>query len=45
MVNKTDAVIEKLNSFSGTEINDEVLLTVLKTQNLVEEIFTDGDNS
>ena len=35
MVNKTDAVIEKLNSFSGTEINDEVLLTVLKTQNLV----------
>ena len=45
MLKKTDAVLEKLNSFSGTIINDSVLLTVLKTQNLVEEIYTDGDNS
>ena len=45
MLIKTDSVVEKLESFNGTEISEDILLTVLKTQNLVEEIYTDGDNS
>jgi len=45
MLIKTDSVVEKLESFNGTEISEDILLTVLKTQNLVEEIYTDGNNS
>jgi hypothetical protein len=35
---KTNEVIKKLNSFQKEGINDKVVLTVLKTQKLVEEI-------
>ena len=40
----TEKVIEKLDSFSTSEIDDDVLLTVLKTQDLTKEIFSDGLN-
>jgi hypothetical protein len=44
MANKTSQIIEKLQSFYSDEINEDVLLTVLKTQRLIEEIQKDGDN-
>ena len=42
---KLEEVIEKLNSFATAKINDNVLLTVLKTQSLTKEIFADGSNN
>lgn len=45
MVNKTKQVVNKLTTFSKLDINEEVLLTVLKTQELVKEIYSDGTNS
>tara|TARA_R100001509_G_C4862925_1_gene214041 strand:- start:402 stop:1232 length:831 start_codon:yes stop_codon:yes gene_type:complete len=45
MHDKLSNVIEKLNSFSTSEIDDNVLLTVLKTQNLTKEIFADGTDN
>lgn len=42
MSQKLEEVIEKLDSFSESTIDDEVLLTVLKTQNLTKEIYSDG---
>jgi len=44
MSEKLEKVIEKLDSFSTSEIDDDVLLTVLKTQDLTKEIFSDGLN-
>ena len=44
MAAKTSQIIDKLQSFYGGEINEDVLLTVLKTQRLIEEIEKDGDN-
>ena len=38
MKNKAFQIVEKLDGFKKTEINDEILLTVLKTQELVKEI-------
>jgi len=43
MTEKTNRVIEKLNSFAKQDINEELLTTVLKTQSLVKEIH-DGDH-
>lgn len=45
MVDKTNQVIEKLNSFYSTELNEKLLLTILKTQQLAKEVTTDGDHS
>ena len=45
MVDKTNRIIEQLESFSKSGIDDHVLLTVMKTQNLVEEISKDGDSN
>lgn len=42
MVIKSQAIIEKLNSFYKEDANEDVLLTVLKTQRLVKEIFEDA---
>lgn len=39
---KTQQIIEKLNSFAKKTVSDEVLLTVLKTQQLVKEIYSSG---
>ena len=38
MLDKTNQVIEKLNSFSQQNINEELLTTVLKAQSLVKEL-------
>ena len=43
MLNKTSQIVEKLKSFAKSDINENVLMTVLKTQSLVEEIYN-GDN-
>ena len=45
MIDKAEKISEKLDSFSHSSVDDEVLLTVLKTQKLVKEMYTDGDNS
>ena len=43
MIDKTNKIIEKLGAFATEGINENVLMTVLKTQALVEEIYN-GDN-
>ena len=43
MVNKTEKIISRLQGFSKQTINENVLLTVLKTQSLVQEIYN-ADN-
>ena len=46
MVKKTNAVKERLESLSGeTSLNESTLLTILKTQELIKEIYDDGSNS
>ena len=45
MSHKAQEIMERLQSFATEEISEHVLLTVLKTQKLVEEFNTDGDNS
>jgi len=44
MLEKTNKIVKKLESFSKSDINENVLMTVLKTQSLVEEIYN-GDNN
>lgn len=43
LLNKTKQVVDKLAEFHQVGITEDVVLTVLKTQQLVEEIYTDGD--
>ncbi len=43
MLRKTNDIITKLQSFSEEGINESVLMTVLRTQSLVEEIYN-GNN-
>ncbi len=45
MTKKTDEVIAKLQEFAKAPLSDGVLLTVLKTQSLVKEIYSDGSSS
>ena len=46
MIKKTTAVKERLESLSGeTTLNESTLLTILKTQELVKEIYDDASNS
>ena len=45
MTTKANAILLKLESFNRTEINEQVLLTVLKVQSLVRETGTNGDNN
>jgi len=44
MHRKATQIVEKLDTFRKTEINDEVLLTVLRTQELAKEL-SDGSNN
>ena len=44
MIEKTNNVIEKLDSFATTLIDDNILLTIMKTQALVKEIHSDVSN-
>ena len=43
MIEKTNQIIEKLDSYASSHIDDNLLLTILKTQKLVKEIYTNGD--
>ena len=45
MFNKTQSVIERLNSFVKEDVNENVLLTIMKTQELVKEIYPNADNN
>jgi hypothetical protein len=46
MVRKTNAVRERLESLSKeTSLNESTLLTIMKTQELVKEIYDDASNS
>ena len=46
MVRKTNAVREKLNGLSKeTSLNESTLLTIMRTQELVKEIYNDANNS
>jgi hypothetical protein len=45
MVEKTEKIVEKLKSYSDSTITDDVLLTVMRTQQLVKEIYNDGNHS
>lgn len=45
MIQKTDKIIEKLDSLYAENIDEKTLLTVLKTQQLVKEIYTDGNHN
>ena len=45
MRQKTEQIVERLNGFSDQTINEKVLMTVLKTQQLVKEIYQDGSSS
>tara|TARA_B100000287_G_scaffold280041_1_gene263909 strand:+ start:343 stop:1173 length:831 start_codon:yes stop_codon:yes gene_type:complete len=45
MLEKANQVLLKLESFKKTELNDNMLLTVLKVQSLVKETKTDGDRN
>ena len=44
MHRKATQIVEKLDTFRKTEINDDVLLTVLRTQELAKEL-SDGSNN
>ena len=43
MVEKTQTIIQRLNSFATAGISEKVLLTVLQTQQLVKEIYCNGE--
>ncbi len=45
MLERADTILEKLDSFAQGTISDRTLITIMKTQKLVKEIYTDGDNS
>ena len=45
MFSKTLRVIERLNSFAEEDVNEGVLLTIMKTQELVKEIYPNANNS
>jgi hypothetical protein len=44
MSTKTHRVIECLDNFATETVNEDLLLTVLRTQSLVKEIYSDGNN-
>ena len=46
MIRKTNAVRERLENLSKeTSLNESTLLTIMRTQELVKEIYTDASNS
>ena len=44
MLKKTVEIVQRLESYSKEPINENILLTVLKTQALVKEIYRDANN-
>jgi len=45
MVEKAEKIVEKLDSFANQKINEEVLITVMKTQELVKEIYSNANSN
>ena len=45
MFEKTDKLIERLSSFSTKPINEKIVATVIKTQQLVKEIYENGNSN
>tara|TARA_R110000796_G_scaffold28165_1_gene77250 strand:- start:32 stop:862 length:831 start_codon:yes stop_codon:yes gene_type:complete len=45
MIEKTNLISDKLDSLKGTEINEEILSTILKVQSLVRETVENGNNN
>ena len=45
MLSKTEKIIEKLDSFKNTHIDEHVLSTVLKVQSLVKETVENGNSN
>ncbi len=45
MVQKSNQILQKLDSFKRTEINESLLLTVLRVQSLIRETSIDGDSN
>jgi len=45
MLHKTEMIIEKLNGFKDTKIDEHVLTTVLKVQSLVKETTENGNSN
>ena len=45
MLQKTEKIIEKLDSFKNTQIDEHVLSTVLKVQSLVKETTENGHSN
>tara|TARA_R110000824_G_scaffold80365_5_gene202154 strand:+ start:7583 stop:8413 length:831 start_codon:yes stop_codon:yes gene_type:complete len=45
MIEKTNRVVKKLDGYTKQNVTEELLLTVLSTQALVKEIYTDGNNN
>ena len=45
MQKKTKQIIEKLDGFKATVIDESIFLSVLKTQQLVKEIKSDANQS
>ena len=45
MAEKTQKIADRLDSLATQTINEEVLLTVMKTQKLVKEIYNNGDSN
>ena len=45
MITKTEKLIAKLDSYRGCSVNEEVLATVLKTQQIVKDILEDGSRN
>jgi hypothetical protein len=45
MLQRADTVLDKLDSLGQDIVSERILMTVMKTQKLVKEIYTDGNNS
>ncbi len=45
MLAKTEKIVARLEELRECTIDDEILLTVMKTQSLVKEIYSDGHHS
>lgn len=45
MLAKTEKIVARLEELRECAIDDEILLTVMKTQSLVKEIYSDGHHS
>ena len=45
MLSKTEKIIEKLDSFKNTKIDEQLLSTVLKVQSLVKETVENGNSN